>query len=69
MIKTKEIETKNMNLKIDLALELAQAEGNLKFLAQELCQDWKGSMTQGEAILHALKQVQNARKFLQEISK
>ena len=53
---------------LELGLALSKAEGNLRFLAEQSNQEnWKGSITQGMAILDALHAVQKARKEWQEI--
>ncbi len=60
--------TRQLNLDLDLGLALSKAEGNLRFLAEESNKEnWKGSITQGMAILDALNAVQKARKHWQEI--
>ena len=67
MNQLKEIK-KELNRDLDLGLALAQAEGNLNFLARESSkEDWQSSITQGMAILDALEGVQAARKAWQEI--
>tara|TARA_A100001011_G_C13692700_1_gene588227 strand:+ start:151 stop:378 length:228 start_codon:yes stop_codon:yes gene_type:complete len=59
---------KDINRDLDLGLALSKAEGNLNFLAKETNEkDWRGSITQGMAILDALNAVQVARKAWQEI--
>ena len=66
MTNTAEIEQKKLNLKIDLGMGLAQAEGKLNHLARESnSSNWQGTFTQAEAILEALNAVQKARKALQ----
>ena len=53
---------------LDLSVALSKAEGNLKFLAEASnSPEWKGTMTQGMAILDTLNAVQEARKTLQII--
>ena len=53
---------------LELGLALSKAEGNLRFLAEQSNQEnWKGSVTEGMAILDALNAVQKARKEWQEI--
>jgi hypothetical protein len=67
MNKIEEIRTK-LNRELDLGLALAEAEGNLNFLASESNQkNWKGTITQGISILDALNSIQKARKAFQEI--
>lgn len=59
---------KECNRDLDLGLALSKAEGNLNFLAKETNEkDWRGSITQGMAILETLNAVQEARKAWQEI--
>ena len=65
MIKTTEQIQKELNLKIDLGMGLAKAEGNLKHLARESnSSNWKGTFTQAETIMDALHAVQEAREAL-----
>ena len=53
---------------LDLGINLSKAEGNLNFLARASNEPaWKGTMTQGEAILDAVHAVQEARKKLQDM--
>ena len=68
MTNTTEQIQKELNLKIDLGMELAKAEGNLNHLARESSDpEWQGTLTQGMAILDALDAVQKARKAHQQI--
>ena len=66
MTNTTEQIQKELNLKIDLGMGLAKAEGNLNHLARESnSSDWQGTFTQAETIMDALHAVQVARKALQ----
>lgn len=59
---------KDIDRDLDLGLALSKAEGNLNFLAKETNEkDWRGSITQGMAILDTLHAVQEARKAWQAI--
>lgn len=66
MTNTTEQIQKELNLKIDLGMGLAKAEGNLNHLARESnSANWQGTFSQAEAIMDALNAVQVARKALQ----
>jgi hypothetical protein len=57
-----------LNAELDLGLSLSKALGSLRHLARESnSPEWKGSITQGVAILDALNAVQLAVKSRQKI--
>lgn len=59
---------KKLDTELDLGLSLAKALGNLRHLAEECnSPEWKGSMTQSEAIMDALNAVQVAVKSRQKL--
>jgi hypothetical protein len=59
---------KHLDLQTDLSVNLALVQGNLKFLAEQSnSKSWKGSITEGCAILEALNQVQLAIKAKDEM--
>lgn len=59
---------KKLDTELDLGLSLAKALGNLRHLAEESnSPEWKGSITQGMAILDALHAVELAVKSRQKL--
>lgn len=59
---------KKLDTELDLGLSLAQALGNLRHLAEESnSPEWKGTMTQGMAIMDALHAVELAVKSRQKL--
>lgn len=59
---------KKLDTELDLGLSLSQALGNLRYLAEECnSPEWKGSITQGMAIMDALHAVQLAVKSRQKL--
>ena len=57
-----------LNAELDLGLSLSKALGNLRHLARESnSPEWKGTITQGMAILDALHAVQLAVKSRQKL--
>jgi indole-3-glycerol phosphate synthase len=54
---------------LDIVQLLSKAQGNLQFLAEvSSSSDWKGSITQGQAILDALNFVQQAANLHTELT-
>jgi hypothetical protein len=59
---------KKLDTELDLGLSLSKALGNLRHLARESnSPEWKGSITQGMAILDALHAVELAVKSRQKL--
>ena len=57
-----------LDTELDLGLSLAKALGNLRYLAKESnSTEWKGSITQGMAIMDALHAVELAVKSRQKL--
>ncbi len=59
---------KKLDTELDLGLSLSKALGNLRHLARESnSPEWKGTITQGMAILDALHAVELAVKSRQKL--
>lgn len=59
---------KKLDTELDLGLSLSKALGNLRHLARESnSPEWKGTMTQGMAIMDALHAVELAVKSRQKL--
>jgi len=59
---------KKLDTELDLGLSLSKALGNLRHLAKESnSPEWKGTITQGMAILDALHAVELAVKSRQKL--
>jgi len=60
---------KQLDRELNVGLGLSKAEGNLRFLAEQLdSKESKIGITEGDAILDALHAIQVARKAWQDMS-
>lgn len=57
------------NIELECELLMSRAEGNLQFLKGQTMMDWRGSITEAEAVDDALTYLQQAKELYETIKK
>ena len=57
------------NIELECELLMSRAEGNLQFLKGQTMTDWRGSITEANAVDDALRYLQEAKEVYETIKK